>query len=106
MLAFFAEPIARCVDQIDVLDRLRSRFPEVQFAAVATVGDRDDLRERVRERGWGLPVGHDQDGAVANAYAVADLPADHLRARAAARSTRTTFGSQSEAQLVAAIEEL
>jgi AhpC/TSA family len=105
VLAFFAEPIGRCVEQIDVLDRLRARFPEVQFAAVATVGDRDDLRERIREHGWGLPVGHDQDGAVANAYAVAVCPQITF-ARRGGQVTRTTFGSQDEAELTAAIEEL
>jgi hypothetical protein len=105
VLAFFAEPIARCVEQIDVLDRLRRRFPEVQFAAVATLGDRDDLRERVRERGWGLRVGHDRDGAVANAYAVAVCPQITF-ARRGGEVTATTFGSQDEAELAERIEEL
>ena len=34
----------------------------------------------VRKRGWGMPVGYDHDGAVANAYAVGGLPDDHVRA--------------------------
>jgi hypothetical protein len=105
VLAFFAEPIARCVEQIDVLDRLRTRFPAVQFAAVATLGDRDELRERVRDRGWELPVGYDHDGAVANAYAVAVCPQITF-ARRGGEVTRTTFGSQTEDQLVPLIEEL
>ena len=105
VLAFFAEPIGRCVEQIDVLDRLRSRYPDVQFAAVATLGDRDELRERIRSQGWGLPVGHDQDGAVANAYAVAVCPQITF-ARRGGEVVRTTFGSQDEAELTAAIEEL
>jgi hypothetical protein len=105
VLAFFAEPIARCVEQIDVLDRLRTRFPDVQFAAVATLGDRDELRERIRERGWELPVGYDRDGAVANAYAVAVCPQITFAARGG-EVVRTTFGSQGEAELSAIIEEL
>jgi hypothetical protein len=105
VLAFFAEPIARCVEQIDVLDRLRTRFPDVQFAAVATLGDRDELRERIRERGWELPVGYDRDGAVANAYAVAVCPQITFAARGG-KVVRTTFGSQGEAELSAIIEEL
>jgi hypothetical protein len=105
VLAFFAEPIARCVEQIDVLDRLRSRFPDVRFAAVATLGDRDELRERVRERGWELPVGYDRDGAVANAYAVAVCPQITFAERGG-EVRRTTFGSQGEAELAAIIEEL
>ena len=105
VLAFFAEPIARCVEQIDVLDRLRARFPDVQFAAVATLGDRDELRARVRERGWDLPVGYDHDGAVANAYAVAVCPQITF-ARRGGEVVETTFGSQDEDQLSAIIGAL
>ena len=105
VLAFFAEPIARCVEQIDVLDRLRARFPDVRFAAIATLGDREELRERIRERGWELPVGYDHDGAVANAYAVAVCPQITF-ARRGGEVVRTTFGSQGEAELSAIIEEL
>jgi hypothetical protein len=105
VVAFFAEPIGRCVEQIDVVDRLRSRFPDVQFVAVATLGNRNDLRERIRERGWGLPVAHDQDGAVSNAYAVAVCPQITF-ARRGGEVVRTTFGSQDEAELTRSIEEL
>ena len=105
VVAFFAEPIGRCVEQIDVLDRLRTRFPDVRFAAVATLGDRDQLRERIREQGWGLPVAHDQDGAVANAYAVAVCPQITFAERGG-EVMRTTFGSQDEAQLARQIEAL
>ena len=105
VLAFFAEPIGRCVEQIDVLDRLRTRFPDVQFAAIATLGDRAELRSRVRERGWELPVAYDHDGAVANAYAVAVCPQITFAERGG-EVVRTTFGSQTEDQLAALIEEL
>jgi hypothetical protein len=105
VLAFFAEPISRCVEQIDILDRLRPRFPDVQFAAVAMLGDRDDLRARIRERGWTLPVGHDRDGAVANAYAVAVCPQITFAGRGG-EVRRTTFGSQDADQLVPLIEAL
>ena len=105
VLAFFAEPIGRCVEQIDALDRLRDRFPEVQFAAVAIRGDRDDLRRRVRERGWGLPVGHDTSGAVVNAYAVAVCPQITFAHRGG-EVLRTTFGTQDEDRLTEMIEEL
>jgi hypothetical protein len=105
VLGFFAEPAARCDDQIDVLDRLRPRFPEVQFAAVAIRGDRAGLRRRVRERGWRLAVGHDRDGAVANAYAVAVCPQITF-ARRGGEVVETTFGSQDEKQLSEMIEAL
>jgi hypothetical protein len=105
VLGFFAEPMDRCVEQIDVLDRLRSRFEEVQFAAVAILGEREELRRRVRERGWELPVGHDEDGAVVNAYAVAVCPQITF-ARRGGEVVETRFGSQDEAQLSAVIEDL
>lgn len=73
-LAFVATRSERCEEQVDVMQRLRSRFPRVQFAAVSVRGDRADLRATIRERGWTLPVAHDSNGAVSNAYAVALCP--------------------------------
>ena len=105
VLAFFAEPSERCDDQIDMLDRLRRRFADVQFAAVAIRGNRQRLRGRVRERGWSLPVGYDRDGAVANAYAVAVCPTITL-ARRGGTVARTLLGSQDERTLTAAVQEL
>jgi hypothetical protein len=105
VLAFFAEPSERCDDEIDLLDRIRPRHPRVQFAAVAIRGDRDELRRRVRERGWKLPVGHDRDGAVANLYAVAVCPTITFAARGG-EIRRTTFGSQTERELESALEGL
>jgi hypothetical protein len=74
VLAFLAVRSDACLRQVDEIDRLRASFPDVGFAAVAIRGDRDDLRETIRRRGWGLPVAHDEDGGVANAYAVAVCP--------------------------------
>jgi thiol-disulfide isomerase/thioredoxin len=104
VLAFFAEPSERCDDEIDRIDGLRPRFPGVKFAAVAIRGSRDDLRRLVRGRGWGLPVGYDHDGAVANAYAVAVCPTITL-ARGG-KVVQTLLGSQDDAQLEAAVREL
>jgi hypothetical protein len=105
VLAFFAEPSERCDDEIDALDRLRPDFPGVQFAAVAIRGDRGNLQDRIRARGWQLPVGWDRDGAVANAYAVAVCPAITL-ARRGGTVVRTLLGSQTEQQLQSAIRDL
>jgi AhpC/TSA family protein len=105
VLAFFAEPSQRCDDEIDALDRLRPDFPRVQFAAVAIRGDRGNLQDRIRARGWQLPVGWDRDGAVANAYAVAVCPAITLARRGGA-VVQTLVGSQTEEQLQTAIRGL
>ena len=74
VIAFTAARSNTCDRQIDVLQRVRSRYPDVQFAAVAIRGNRDDLRALIRRRGWTLPVAYDHDGGVANAYAVAICP--------------------------------
>ena len=103
VLTFFAEPSERCDEQVDVVDRVRERFPDVRFAAVAIRGDREDLRRRVRERGWELPVGHDRDGAVANAYAVAICPTITFAA-AGGEVIDTAFGALGEQALVARVE--
>ncbi len=73
-LAFLATPAERCREQVDVMQRLRARFPAVQFAVVAVRGDQDDVRRAVRKRRWTLPVGYDHDGAVSVAYGVALCP--------------------------------
>jgi hypothetical protein len=74
VLAFLVTRSGRCEDQVDVLDKIAPRHPDVRFAAVAVRGDHEKLREIVRERGWRLPVGYDHDGAVASIYGVAVCP--------------------------------
>jgi peroxiredoxin len=105
VLAFFAEPSERCDDEIDRLDRLRARYRDVQFAAVAIRGSRQNLRQLVANHGWKLPVGYDHDGAVANQYAVAVCPTITF-ARKGGEVVRTLLGSQDDAQLTSAIEAL
>jgi hypothetical protein len=74
VIAFVAARSEACDRQVDVLDAMRSRYPDVGFAAVAIRGDREELRRTIRRRGWGLPVAYDRDGGVANAFAVAICP--------------------------------
>ena len=105
VLAFFIESSDRCDDQLDTVDRVRERFPDVRFAAVAIKGDRERLRSTIREHGWALPVGYDHDGAVANSYGVAVCPTITLAERGG-KVVRTLVGSQDEQQLTAAIREL
>jgi peroxiredoxin len=105
VLAFFVEPSERCDAEIDALDRVRPRFPDVQFAAVAIKGDRERLRRRVREHGWRMPVGYDRDGAVANLYGVAVCPTITL-ARRGGEVSQTLIGTQDERTLEAALREL
>jgi peroxiredoxin len=74
VVAFLATRGARCVDELDVLERVHRGHPRVQVAAVAIRGDRDALRRLVRQRGWSFPVAYDHDGILANLYGVAVCP--------------------------------
>jgi hypothetical protein len=105
VLAFLVAPSQKCIDQIDVLDRLRVRFPDVQFAAVAIRGDHGDLNAIVRRHGWKLPVAYDHDGAIANAFAVAICPTITF-ARRGGEVANTTLGTASEAEIAADIRRI
>ena len=105
VLAFVATRSERCERQIDVVERVRARFPEVQFAAVAIRGDRGDVRRVVRRHGWRMPVGYDHDGAVANLYAVAICPTITF-ARRGGRVVSTSFELLDESALTRRVEAL
>ena len=105
VLAFFATRSKRCEDQVDVLDRVRRRFPDVGFAAVSVRGDRGAVRRLVQQRGWKLAVGYDQDGAVSNAYAVAICPTITF-ARRGGKVADTSFSLLDEAALAKRVEAL
>jgi hypothetical protein len=64
-----------CVDQQDVVDAVYERYRgRVSFLSLNVRDDRDVVRDLVRTRGWGLPVGYDRDGAVASLYKVGGCP--------------------------------
>ncbi|HVL94365.1 MAG TPA: hypothetical protein VM266_00755 [Solirubrobacteraceae bacterium] len=105
VLGFTAVRSERCLRQIDLLDRLRTRFADVQFAVVAIKGDRADLRREVARRGWKLPVAHDRDGAVANVYAVSVCPAITFASRGG-EVRATTLGEASAAEIERAVETI
>jgi hypothetical protein len=105
VLAFVATRSERCERQIDVLERVRARFPAVEFAVVAVRGDRGDVRRVVRSHRWRLPVGYDHDGAVANLYAVAVCPTITF-ARRGGRVVSTSFELLDERALSRRVEAL
>lgn len=74
VLAFLTSGAEKCVRELDAMQEVAGRFPDVRFAAVGIKGDRDDFRKLAREHGWTFPLAQDRDGAVANLYAVAVCP--------------------------------
>ena len=105
VLAFLADPSSKCVNQIDLLDEIAPRFPNVSFAAVAIRGDHADLNDTIRSHGWKIPVAYDHDGALANAFAVAVCPTITF-ARQGGKVSDTTLGQASEEEIVADIKAL
>lgn len=72
---WFTKGGGECADQQDVVDAVYGRYRgRVSFLSLNVRDDRDTVRELVRSRGWGLPVGYDRDGAVASLYKVGGCP--------------------------------
>jgi len=64
-----------CEKELDTMQRVMSRFPQVGFAAVAIGASKDDLAKHVREHGWTFPVAYDHGPGVANLYDIVVCPA-------------------------------
>jgi hypothetical protein len=106
VLAFVVTRSGDCARQVDVVDRVASRVPAVAFAAVAVREDRDRLRSLIRDRGWRVPVGYDQDGAVANLYGLGVVCPLLTFAGRDGRVAGTELGFLDEAALEAAARAL
>jgi hypothetical protein len=74
VLVFTATRGSQCIEQLDIVERLRARLPGIAFAAVAIRGNRGDLRRLTRNHHWGFPVAYDHDGVLANLYGIAVCP--------------------------------
>jgi hypothetical protein len=106
VLAFVVTGAGDCARQIDTLDRVAPRFPDVAFAAVAVRGEHDDLRELARERGWDVPVGWDRDGGAASVYGLGAVCPLLTFAGRDGRVAGTALGLLDEAALVDRVEAL
>lgn len=105
VLGFLATRGGDCTAEFDALDRVRRAFPGVQVAVVSIRGDRDDLRDLIRDHGWGFPVAYDADGILANVYGVAVCP--HVTYAYPGGEVRgTVLGTETEAQLRGRFERL
>ena len=105
VLAFLIDRGGVCTRQLDEIERVRTRFAGVQFAAVAVRGDRGRLRRLIRAHRWRFPVGYDHDGAVANAYFVGVCPTMTF-AYAGGIAMHTTVGLLGQPGLEARLRQL
>ena len=72
---WFTKGVHGCDDQQDVFDKLEDKYRgRVGLLSINVRGDRDEVRDMIKERGWKVPVGYDRDGAVSNIYHVGGCP--------------------------------
>lgn len=75
VISFWFTKGDNCIAQQDVVQAVSRRYLDrVNFLSLDIRGDRDEVRELVREHGWTMPVGYDRDGAVAGLYRVGGCP--------------------------------
>ncbi len=74
VLTFLVTRGADCEPQVDRIERMRDEFPQVEFAAIVSGDEREEVERIVERRGWTLPVGVDLDGAVVNLYGIGVCP--------------------------------
>jgi hypothetical protein len=75
VISFWFGTESGCERQQDVVSTVAARYRgRVNFLSLDVRDPRGSVRELVRERGWGMPVGFDRDGAVAALYRVGGCP--------------------------------
>jgi hypothetical protein len=96
-LALFPSDAERCRRVMRQFQRLAPQFPDVEFVAVGSRGDREDLDGR-----WEFPVGWDKDGAVASIYGLVGCPQVSYAHRGGRvlRTTRRELSDRAMADLV------
>jgi hypothetical protein len=74
VLSVLVPGVKQCEAQLDLYQRLQSRYPRAQFAAVVSSAKREKVAALVRRHGWTFPVAVDPDFAIFNLYRVAVCP--------------------------------
>jgi hypothetical protein len=104
-VVFFAEPVGGCVRELDTVQRVAARHPEVKVVGVAIRGKRSDVADMVRDRGLTFPIVFDEDGRLANHYSVAVCP-QITYLRKGGRVAGTNIGSLADEELDAQLRAL
>ena len=70
LVAWFSKCGGHCEPVLDSVERIRRRFPRVNFVGLDIRNSKDEARKAVEEHGWGFPMAVDRDGAVGLLYSV------------------------------------
>ena len=105
VLTFLVTRGADCEPQVDRVERMRDEFPQVEFAAVVSGDERDEVEQIVERRRWTMPVGVDHDGAVVNVYGIGVCPTT-VFSTPGGTVRRVELGNLTEDQLRAYVRKL
>jgi hypothetical protein len=105
VLTFLVTRGADCEPQVDRVERMRDEFPQVEFAAVVSGDERDEVEQIVTRRRWTMPVAVDHDGAVVNVYGIGVCPTT-VFSTPGGIVRRVSLGNLTEDQLRASIRRL
>lgn len=95
-----------CADVLGQLQTLMASYPGLRFAAVAIKGERASLRRLIRARRLTMPVGVDEDGALAALYKVASCPQVTFAAKGGTVQSKALLHTPDEATLRARLNAL
>jgi hypothetical protein len=70
MVAWFTKGCDSCRGQLDAVEAIRRRFPNVAFLGLDIKDSLTNAGNEVRKHGWGFPMALDRDGAVSGLYGV------------------------------------
>jgi AhpC/TSA family len=105
IVAWFPRGCDTCKSQLDTVERVRKRFPNVGFVGLDVAGSKSDARRRARSNGWRFPMAVDRDGAVSGLYRVGVGPMTFF-AYPGGIAMETAFGELDEQALVTRIRRL
>ncbi len=70
LVAWFSRCGGHCEPMLDAVERIRGRFPDINFVGLDVRDSKEEARKVVERRGWGFPMAVDRDGAVGLLYSV------------------------------------
>jgi hypothetical protein len=104
VITFIVPGAKDCEGFLDRLQRLKGRYPGVNFLAVVSGAKEDRVRELVADRGWTFPVAIDRNLAVFNTYRVSLCATSVFAYRGGiVRTSKVEAQQYTDAQLNAAI---
>jgi hypothetical protein len=105
LTAWFSKCGGHCVPQLNRVERIRSRFPNVAFVGLDIRDSKQKSRKAVLEHGWGFPMAVDRDGAVGAIYSVGIGPTTFFAYPCGVLMGKA-IGELDEPDLIARVREL